>query len=85
VRAARSLLLNGGYQPMKMLAFLLAIICAVVAVMYYTMPAGSLPTFMPGYVPGAQHVHMKHAIAAAVAAVVLFVLGLYAGRSRSTA
>jgi hypothetical protein len=70
---------------MKMLAFLLAIICAVIAVMYYAMPAGSLPTFMPGYVPGAQNVHMKHAIAAAVVAVLLFVIGLFAGRSRSTA
>jgi hypothetical protein len=70
---------------MKMLAFLLAIICAVVAVVYYTMPAGSLPTFMPGYIPGAQNVHMKHAIVAAIAAVVLFIFGLFAGRSRSAA
>ena len=70
---------------MKMLAFLLAIICAVVAVMYYTMPAGSLPTFMPGYVPGAQNIHMKHAITAAVGAVILFGLGLFVGRSRSAA
>lgn len=70
---------------MKMLAFLLAIICAVLAVMYYTMPAGSLPTFMPGYIPGAQNIHTKHAIAAAVGAVILFVLGLFAGRSRSAA
>jgi hypothetical protein len=53
--------------------------------MYFTMPAGSLPTFMPGYVPGAQNVHMKHAIAAAVAAIVLLVVGVFAGRSRSTA
>lgn len=68
---------------MKMLAFLLAIICAVIAVMYYTMPAGSLPTFMPGYIPGAQNVHMKHAIAAAVGAVVLFIFGLFVGRSRA--
>ena len=70
---------------MKMLAFLLAIICAVVAVVYYTMPAGSLPTFMPGYIPGAQNVHMKHAIVAAFASVVLFIFGLFAGRSRSAA
>lgn len=65
---------------MKMLAFLLAIICAVAAVMYYTMPAGSLPTFMPGHVAGSPLIHMKHAIAAAVAAVVLFIIGLFVGR-----
>lgn len=70
---------------MKMLAYLLAIICVVLAVMYYVTPAGSLPTFMPGYIPGSQNIHMKHAIAAAVAAVILFVLGMFAGRSRRTA
>jgi hypothetical protein len=72
-------------DAMKMFAFLLAIICAVVAVMYYTTQAGSLPSFMPGYIPGSQHMHMKHAVIAAVAAIVLFVLGLFAGRSRKAA
>ena len=65
---------------MRMLAFLLAIVCVVAAVMYYTMPAGSLPAFMPGYAAGSSHVHMTHAIAAGVAAVVLFVVGWIAGR-----
>jgi len=68
-----------------MLAYLLAIICIVVAVVYYVIPAGSLPTFMPGYIAGSSHIHHTHAIAAAVAAVVLFVLGWFFGRSRRTA
>ena len=34
---------------MKMIAYLLAIICVIAAVMYFVMPAGQLPTFMPGY------------------------------------
>jgi hypothetical protein len=67
---------------MKMLAYLLAIICVIAAVMYYVMPAGSLPTFMPGYVPGSTAIHMKHAIAAAGAAVVLFLIGWLVGRSK---
>ncbi len=67
---------------MKMLAYLLAIICAVAAVMYFTMPAGSLPTFMPGYLAGSAHIHTTHAIAAAVAAVVLFLIGWFVGRKR---
>jgi hypothetical protein len=60
---------------MKMIAYLLAIICAIAAVMYFRMPAGQLPSFMPGYLAGSDHVHMTHAIAAAVAAVVLFGIG----------
>lgn len=65
---------------MKILAYLLAIICAVAAVMYYTMAAGALPTFMPGYAEGSTHIHHLHAYAATVAAVVLFIVGWLFGR-----
>ena len=67
---------------MRLVAFVLAIICIVVAVMYFVMPADLLPTFMPGYEAGSVHVHMKHGIIAAVAAVVLFLIGWLLGRSR---
>jgi hypothetical protein len=68
---------------MRMLAYLLAVICVIAAVMYFVMPAGSLPTFMPGYIAGSAHMHMKHAIIAAIAAVVLFLIGWFAGRARA--
>lgn len=67
---------------MRMLAYVLAIICLIVAVVYFVMPAGSLPTFMPGYELGSQHIHKTHAIAAVIGAVILFLLGSFAGRSR---
>jgi len=65
---------------MKMLAYLLAIICVIAAVVYFVMPAGQLPSFMPGYLAGSDHIHKTHALAAAVAAVVLFGVGWFAGR-----
>jgi hypothetical protein len=65
---------------MKMIAYLLAIICAIAAVMYYMMPAGKLPTFMPGYLAGSEHIHATHALAAGAAAVVLFIVGWFMGR-----
>jgi len=65
---------------MRMLAYLLAIICIVVAVIYFVMPAGQLPAFMPGYEAGSAHIHMKHAVIAAAAAVVLFLIGWFIGR-----
>jgi hypothetical protein len=37
---------------------------------------------MPGYEAGSAHVHMKHAIIAAVAAVILFLIGWMIGRRR---
>ena len=39
-------------SSMRMVAYLLAIICVIAAVMYFVMPAGQLPTFMPGYEVG---------------------------------
>lgn len=68
---------------MRMLAYVLAIICVIAAVIYFVMPAGSLPTFMPGYEAGSQHMHMKHAIVALVVAVILFLIGWFAGRARA--
>jgi len=67
---------------MRMLAYLLAIICVIAAVVYFVVPAGSLPSFMPGYEAGSAHIHMKHAVIAIVAAVILFVIGWFVGRSR---
>lgn len=61
---------------MKMLAYLLAIVCVIVAVMYCVMPGGSLPTFMPGYNAGSTHIHTMHAAAAVTAAVVFLLIGL---------
>ena len=67
---------------MRLVAYLLAIICVIAAVMYFVMPAGQLPTFMPGFEAGSAHIHMKHAIIALVAAVVLFLIGWLIGRRR---
>ena len=65
---------------MKMLAYLLAIICVIAAGMYFFIQAGQLPTFMPGYAEGSTHIHHLHAYATAVAAIVLFGFGWFSGR-----
>ena len=68
---------------MRTLAYILAILCLIAAVIYFVMPAGSLPAFMPGYEAGSAHVHMKHGGVAVVAAIILFLIGWFAGRARS--
>jgi uncharacterized membrane protein YkvA (DUF1232 family) len=65
---------------MKMLAYLLGIICLIAAVMYFVMPADHLPNFMPGYDAHSDHIHKKHAAIAVIAAIILFVIGWFAGR-----
>jgi hypothetical protein len=65
---------------MRIIAWLLAIICVIAAVVYFTTQAGSLPTFLPGYEAGSTHVHLKHGVVAVVAAVILFLIGWFLGR-----
>jgi len=65
---------------MRLLSFLIAIICVVAAVMYFKMPADQLPSFFPGYAPGSGIIHIKHGYAAVAGAVVFFVIGWFIGR-----
>ncbi len=47
----------------------------VLAIVYWAEPAGSLPSFFPGYQAGSSHVHFKHGLAALLVglAVLVFV------------
>jgi hypothetical protein len=60
----------------KTVAYGLSIICVIVAITYFVLPGGSLPTFFPGYVAGSTHVHKMHGFAAATGAVVFLLVGL---------
>jgi hypothetical protein len=61
---------------MKTAAYGLSIISVVIAVMYYVLPGGSLPTFFPGYVAGSTHIHFMHGFAATAGAVAFLLVGL---------
>jgi hypothetical protein len=72
---------QGGVH-MRTVAIVLGLAFAAIAVIYWTLPAGSLPGFFPGFQAGSTHVHVKHGIAAAVICVILFAFAWYAGRNR---
>jgi hypothetical protein len=65
---------------MKQAATILGLILAVVAIVYFVVPAESLPAFFPGFEAGSTRVHVKHGVVSAVGAVVLFGVGWWAGR-----
>ena len=67
---------------MRILAIVLGLAFAAIAIVYWLVPAGSLPGGFPGFEAGSPRVHIKHGLAAAVAAV-LFAIAWYAGRSRT--
>jgi hypothetical protein len=68
---------------MRNIAIVLGIIFAVIAVVYWLVPASSLPGFFPGFEAGSARVHVKHGIVSAVIAVVLFAFAWYGSRSRA--
>ena len=68
---------------MRTAAILLGLLFFAVAIIYWVVPADSLPGFFPGFEPGLNRVRLKHGIAAAVAGVLLFAVAWYAGRRRA--
>jgi hypothetical protein len=71
-----------GHQLMKPILYLLGALLIVVAVVYFLIPADSLPAFMPGHEDGMARARMKHGMAAGATGLVLFALGWFMGRSR---
>jgi hypothetical protein len=69
-------IIDGRKHPMKPLALLLAVVCVVVGAMYYALPGGSLPTFMPGFAADSTHIHKLHGFAAVTGAVIFLLIGL---------
>ena len=60
---------------MKLAATLLGMILIVLAIVYFTLPAESLPGFLPGHEAGVTRMHFKHGMASAAAGIVLLAVG----------
>jgi hypothetical protein len=61
-------------------AIILGLIFAALAAVYWLIPAGSLPAFVPGFEAGSMRIHVKHGVAAAIVAVLLFAVARFYGR-----
>jgi hypothetical protein len=68
---------------MRNAAIVLGLLFAAIALVYWLVPAGSLPGFFPGFEQGGTRVHVKHGIVSAVVALVLFGYAWYGVRSRA--
>ena len=58
-------------------AVILGVVFLVIAIVYWTMDAGSLPSFFPGHEAGSNDVHFKHGLAAAVVAAACFIFAWF--------
>lgn len=65
---------------MKLVLTVLGLALIVVAVVYFVMPADSLPGFFPGHEAGVTRPHMKHGIVAGAVGVVLLAVAWWMGR-----
>jgi hypothetical protein len=64
-------------KPLPIVAALLGTLFVAVAAFYWLTPAGSLPTFFPGFKAGSDHVHARHALGSLVLAHGLFALAWF--------
>lgn len=58
-------------KPLVLAAVILGVVFLLLACVYWFVPAGLLPTFMPGFAEGSTQVHVKHGLIALVLALVL--------------
>jgi uncharacterized membrane protein HdeD (DUF308 family) len=57
------------------------VIAIIAGVIYFTVPAHSLPSFFPGHIAGAPAKHSTRGVAGVLLGVVLVVLGVILGRA----
>ena len=58
-------------------ATILGIIFIAIALVYWTVPAQSLPHFMPGFALDSSKIHIKHGIASFLLGLALFALAWF--------
>jgi hypothetical protein len=58
-------------------AILLGVAFLGLAALYWLVPAGSLPAFIPGFEADSSHIHFKHGLASFILAVGLFVFAWF--------
>ena len=54
------------------LSVIIGVLFVILAVVYWTVPAGSLPSFMPGFIEASDKVHFKHGLGSLILGLALF-------------
>ena len=62
---------------------ILGIIFIVIAIVYWTVPAGSLPSVFPGAAVGSTTIHFKHGLAAIIVSILSFIWVWFASGKKS--
>ncbi len=65
-------------------AAVVGLVFLILAGVYWTHTADSLPAFLPGHVAGDAHVHFKHGIGSLVLALALFAFAWFSSGRKTT-
>ena len=68
-------------RPLPLIAGLLGVVFLALAAVYFLTPAGSLPSFLPGFEAGVGKPHFKHGLGSLVLAVALFAFAWFQSKS----
>jgi hypothetical protein len=72
-------------RTLAVLAVVIGIVLIVIGIVYWALPARSLPSFFPGHQAGSNHHHVKHGIAAFLLGVACLVFAWFrTGPKRTT-
>lgn len=72
-------------RPLAILLAVLGVLALVAAILYFALPAHSLPSFLPGHVAHVNGHRNRRGIAAAVVAFILLVLAWMVARRETLA
>ena len=67
---------------MVWIAVLLGLGFVALAALYLMVPAGGLPTYIPGYLTGSDHIHTTHALASLVVGLLLWAYAWFASAKK---
>ena len=71
-------------KPLMIVAGLLGLVLLAVSYVYFTTPANSLPSFLPGYDPNLTVTHMKHGIGALFLGLACFAFAWFQSKPKAS-
>ncbi len=66
------------------ISIILGLIFVAVAIYYWMVPAGSLASFMPGYLDGSTQIHFKHGLASLIVGILLFIFAWFKSAKKNS-
>lgn len=72
-------------RALTAVAALVGLVLVVIGIVYFALPARSLPSFFPGHAAHSAHHHVKHGIAAVLLGLACFVYVWFSTGKRDTA